>query len=125
MPKRTAIIFVCAIIFVGFLGFFPNPFFGADKFFQTDLAQNLAHIFIGIIMLFIGLKSEARAIFSLKLFSVIFICIAMLGFLTPIDSKVLGIFESNLANNWLHLIVGIGMLGLTINKNSEKPKVII
>ena len=101
---------VLGVVFlaVGLLAFVPNPIVGPEALFVTNLHHDVVHLLTGVLMLVFGCKSEAAATLFLKIFGVVYILVAVLGFLLAGDGgHLLGIIHVNPADNWLHLVLGV------------------
>ena len=109
MKKTVAKVFGWIILIVGVLGFFSNPIIGETGYFRANVAHNVLHVLIGIILLLVA-KTEEKAARWLKIMGAVIVLVAILGFLqTPAMATgyILGIFEVNGASNWLHVVLGI------------------
>lgn len=125
MSRKLAKIFGIVFVLVGLLGFIPNPIFGHDALFHTDLVHNLVHLVIGIVLLALG-KTEDSARLWLKIFGAVYLVVAILGFLViGADGmgSILGIIGVNTADNWLHVVLGIVLLvaGFSGGKSTMMP----
>ncbi len=106
MAKKAAIIFGIVFILIGLLGFISNPVFGGEgALFHIDTIHNIIHIVTGIVFLLAG----GAAAGVLKLFGVVYLLVAVLGFLSN-TGTVLGFLIVNPADNWLYLVLGILIL---------------
>ena len=108
---------------LGILGFFSNPIIGSglNTWFHTDFSHNLIHIITGFIFLWVGCKANEKITGTLKVFGIVYIVIAILGWLMVSGTGTLfGLIEVNGAGNWLHLILGLILLwtGITGAKGS-------
>lgn len=111
MAKTLAKVFGVVFILVGLLGFIPNPIVGDMALFHTDMVHNVVHIVLGLILVLC--KTEAKAKMWLKIEGVLYVVLAIVGFMmvTGADHvSLLGIVELNSADNWLHLVLGIVLL---------------
>ncbi len=115
MAKKLAMVFGVVFLLVGILGFIPNPFFAEDGFFHTDIAHNLVHLVSGLVFVLVAIKSPHKAPAVLKVFGITYLLVAVLGFLAigpnTEHANLLGIVGVNAADNWLHLILGLLILG--------------
>lgn len=94
---------------IGVLGFFSNPIVGHMGFFHADTMHNIVHIVLGLVLL-MAAGSDAKASRWLKIVGVVYLLVAVLGFMmTPAmgEAKLLGLVEVNGADNWLHAVLGI------------------
>src|SRR6266404_4349629 len=110
MAKKFAQIFGVVFVLVGLLGFVPNPIVSDMGLFHTDMIHNLVHIISGIIFLWVAMSMPMRAAMTLKVFGVVYLLVAVLGFLMTsagATSEVLGFISVDGADNWLHLVLGL------------------
>ncbi len=106
MAKKFAMLFGIVFVIVGILGFIKNPIVGAGGYFETDLLHNLVHLVIGVLLLYGQGKGEAQAATFLKVVGIIYLLLAVLGFLMP-GGKLIGLVAVNMADHWLHLVLGV------------------
>ncbi|MEI6400079.1 MAG: DUF4383 domain-containing protein [bacterium] len=115
MTKKVTMILGVVVLLVGLLGFVNNPVLGI---FAVDAIHNLIHIIVGIVLI-MGAKG-ANTAKTLKTVGIVVILVALLGFFVSNDEgKILGLIMSNSAANWLHLILGVVFVGLSM-KDSNK-----
>ena len=107
MAKKLAMVFGVIFVIVGLLGFFSNPLVGAHGYFMTDTFHNVVHLLIGIIMLAMAGSAAGT---SLTVFGIIYLLLAIVGFVQGGSGKLLGLVAYNAADNWLHLVVGVVLL---------------
>lgn len=110
MAKKYSLWFGVIFLLIGLLGFIPNPLVGSGALFHTDSVHNLIHLIVGLILLYTGTKAGDKAVAALKTIGVVYLVVAVLGFLG--GDSVLGIFEVNAADNWLHVVLGVLILWL-------------
>ena len=109
MTKTLAKIFGVVFLLVGVLGFISNPIVGTAGFFHANVAHDLVHILLGIVLL-LGSKTPAKAALWLKIVGVVYLVVALLGFfMTPAMgmTNLLGFVGINGADNWLHVVLGV------------------
>jgi zinc transporter ZupT len=115
MAKTLAYVFGAVFIVVGLLGFVSNPIVGANGFFMADTVHNIVHILLGAVLLF-GAKSAPM---TLKVVAVIYLLVAILGFVMG-SGKLLGLVMVNGADNWLHLVLAIALFaGSMVGETSD------
>lgn len=118
MAKKLAMVFGVIFVIVGLLGFVSNPIVGKDALFHTDMVHNIVHLAVGVVMILMAGKAGRLA---LNLFGAIYLLLAVLGFVMG-EGKLLGIMEINQADNWLHLVLGVVLLGAGMSaKNPSSP----
>jgi hypothetical protein len=115
MLKTLSVIFGWIFVLVGLLGFFSNPIVGMTGVFQTDTMHNLVHLIIGIIILVVAYKNEMALASTMKIFGIIYLLVAVLGyFMAPTGGMLLGLMETNTADHWLHLILGVVLIAISM-----------
>ncbi|MES2471088.1 MAG: DUF4383 domain-containing protein [Patescibacteria group bacterium] len=120
MAKKASVVFGIIFVIVGVLGFIPNPIVGEMGLFHADAVHNIVHLILGIVLL-ITAKKPAAAV-TLIVVGVIYLLLAIIGFVV-IDAgetaHLLGIAEANGADNWLHLVLAIVLLGVGFKAKKE------
>jgi hypothetical protein len=109
MAKTLAMIFGVVFVLVGLLGFVNNPILGL---FAVDALHNIVHIILGIVLIAGARNMNPKAaVSSMKTVGIIYIVLAVLGFiLVPVSGKLLGLVTMNGADNWLHVVLGVALL---------------
>lgn len=109
MAKKLALLFGIVFVLVGLLGMFvPNPLVGAGAIFDTNTAHDLVHLLFGLILVFVALKAPMKSGLWLKILGVVYLVVAVLGFvMAPGSGMLLGLIEANDADHWLHVVLGI------------------
>lgn len=111
--KNVSLLLGAVFALVGVLGFVPNPLVGPEGFFLTDTLHNLVHLATGIA--FLALAKTSMNVLFLKAFGVVYILVAALGFMLGGGAEefhLLGLIHMNAIDNWLHLVLGVVILGL-------------
>jgi hypothetical protein len=119
MAKKSALVFGIIFLLVGILGFIPgNGIVGTEATFEANALHNVVHLIFGLILVIIAVKSAEKSVGTLKVVGVIYILLAIIGFVQ--ETSILGIVPVNGADNWLHLILGvlIAALGFAAKKNT-------
>ena len=102
-----AVLFGVVFLVVGILGFVP----GATKnemllgIFHVNAAHNAVHLLSGAVALFCGMSSFAASRMYFRIFGVVYAAVAILGFLNPGDTMLLGLISNNTADTWLHVAI--------------------
>lgn len=103
------------LVLVGLIGFVNDPVFGL---FEVDVLHNIIHLLSGAALLVAGFVNNgiyARAA-NLTL-GIVYALVTLLGFVAP---AVLGaIFETNMADNWLHLLLAVVLIGVAFVNRAE------
>lgn len=106
MAKTLAIVFGVVFVVVGLLGFVSNPIVGEMGLFVTNGLHNIVHLLVGVILLGVAFGSPMSSGMALKIFGIVYIILAVLGFVLPGD-MLLGLVSVNMADHWLHLVLGV------------------
>ena len=107
MVKTMAVLFGVVFLVVGILGFVP----GATKnemllgIFHVNAAHNAVHLLSGAVALFCGMSSFAASRMYFRIFGVVYAAVAILGFLNPGDTMLLGLISNNTADTYLHVAI--------------------
>jgi Domain of unknown function (DUF4383) len=120
MAKTWAMILGWIILLVGILGFFSNPIISSTGYFAVDTIHNILHLLFGIILLWVAYGASANSSGALKTIGIIYLILAILGFLLISGSgKLLGFIMTNSADNWLNLVLGIVLVGVGMMGNKR------
>jgi hypothetical protein len=112
MAKTLAYVFGVVFVLVGLLGFIPNPLVGMGAMFETDMMHNLVHLLFGVILLVVAWKAAEKSALWLKILGVVYLVLAVLGFLMASEGgMLLGLVSTNAADHWLHIVLGIVLVG--------------
>jgi len=124
---RTAAMAVGAVfLLVGILGFIPGittdyssmSFAGHSSdakllgIFQVSILHNIVHLLFGVVGLALARRTES-AISYLIGGGVIYLVLWIYGLVTG-DSSSANFVPVNTADDWLHFVLGLGMIGLGI-----------
>lgn len=132
MEKKLAMVFGAMFLLIGMLGFIPNPIFGENGFFHADIAHNVVHLTSGLALTLVAIKYSQAAGAVLKILGVAYLLVAVLGFLAvgpnTEHANLLGIIGVNAPDNWLHLILGLLILGgglarIEKGRNGTQPSI--
>lgn len=119
MAKTIASVLGIIFVLVGLLGFVSNPLVGENGLFMTNGLHNLVHLLFGVILIVAARKSQASAASWLKILGIVYLVLAVLGFLlAPSGPSLFGLVMLNAADNWLHAVLGIVLLVAGIRGNS-------
>jgi general stress protein CsbA len=125
MAKTLAMVFGAVFVFVGILGFVPNPLVGEGALFETNLLHDIVHILFGVILLGAAINMPTQSAKWLKIIGVLYLIIAILGFLMASGGGLLlGVVATNDADHWLHIILGIVLVaaGFAGKDNKSAPE---
>jgi hypothetical protein len=108
MANKLALVLGIILVLVGVLGFVPNPVVGIGAIFHTNMVLNIVYIVLGIVLVGCALRMPAQASLWLKVVGVVYLLMAVLGFLmVPSGGAILGLVETSMATHLLHAVVGV------------------
>jgi hypothetical protein len=121
----AALVVGATFLLVGVLGFIPGittdydqlEFAGHESgaqllgIFEVSILHNIVHLLFGVAGIVAGRASASNARGYLIGGGVIYLLLWVYGLVTDHDSDA-NFVPLNDADNWLHLVLGIGMLGL-------------
>ncbi len=117
MAKKLAIVFGVVFVLVGAMGMVGTGIVGPMGLFETNSLHDIVHLLVGIVLLGVAFMAPASSGTWLKIFGVVYLVIAILGFLlVPGGGELLGLVHTNVADHLLHIVLGIvlyvaGMMG--------------
>lgn len=117
MAKKLAIVFGLVFVLVGAMGMIGTGIVGPMGLFETNTLHDIVHLLIGIVLLGVAFMSPATSGTWLKVFGVVYLAIAVLGFLlVPGGGELLGLVHTSASDHLLHIVLGIvlyvaGMMG--------------
>nr|WP_051310263.1 DUF4383 domain-containing protein [Thermocrispum agreste] len=126
-PVRMAAMVVAAVfLLVGILGFIPGitsdfdtmTFAGHESgamllgLFNVSVLHNLVHLAFGVVGLALA-RTAAGANAFLLVGGIIYLGLVVYGLVISEDSAA-NFVPLNAADNWLHLVLGVGMIGLAM-----------
>ncbi|HEX9609085.1 MAG TPA: DUF4383 domain-containing protein [Candidatus Paceibacterota bacterium] len=117
MSKTILYVLGAILVVVGILGFISDPVFGL---FEVNMLHNLVHLITGLALLWGGYVGGAQARSVAIVLGVVYALVAALGLVLPGD-VILGIIESNLSDDSLHIGLAIVLLyaGFTAEKSGS------
>ena len=115
------ILMVLGVVFVvvGLLGFMNDPVLGV---FEVDMLHNVIHLAAGLLALAaVGMGESMMRLYA-RVFGLVYGLVGVLGILIPGD-MVLGLFEANMADHVLHLVLAAVLLyvGFAMKSESTDP----
>jgi uncharacterized protein DUF4383 len=114
MSKNLLWVFGVVFVLVGVLGFIPNPIVGhsMDALFMTNTLHDIVHLLFGVVMIWAAVSAPEKASTVFKVSGAIYLLLAVLGFLMiPSGGNLLGLVTMNMADHWLHVVLGVVILG--------------
>ncbi|HEV7449669.1 MAG TPA: DUF4383 domain-containing protein [Candidatus Paceibacterota bacterium] len=113
MAKTALWVFGVVFVVVGLLGWVSNPIVGANGIFMTNHLHDAVHALIGIIFILVALFAAQSATMTLKIVGVVYLLLAVLGFImVPNGGDLLGLVTTNMADHWLHVVLGVVILAV-------------
>lgn len=112
------ILMVLGVVFVavGLLGFVNDPVLGI---FEVDMLHNIIHLAAGLLALgAVGMGENMMRLYA-RVFGLVYGLVAVLGFLMPGD-MILGLFEANMADAFLHVALAAVLLYVGFVMKSER-----
>lgn len=100
------------LLLVGVAGFFVD---GTLIIFQVDTIHNIIHVLSGVVALFAVSTSLAYARMYLIVFGLVYGLVTVLGFMS---GNILGLFQVNMADNYLHAAIAVVCLVVGFSKKS-------
>lgn len=124
MIKKLAVLFGVVFLLVGILGFIP-AFTPKDDsgmrlllgLFMVGAVHNVVHLLSGAVAL-LGSKSEKNARLYFQVFGTVYALVTVVGFIQ--GDTVLGLFHVNTADNFLHLVLAVAILGIGFGVKSDR-----
>ena len=121
MLKKVSLVFGVVFTLIGLLGFVPGVT-SADAdgnqlllgLFMVDPVHNVIHLLSGVAGL-VAAASDRYAKLYLVGFGLVYALVTLVGFF---DATVFGLLHVNTADNWLHLVLALGMLGAGLGLQS-------
>lgn len=114
MAKTMAVLFGLVFLVVGILGFVPAV--TKDQMllgiFHVNAAHNAVHLASGVVALLCGMAGVGASRLYFRIFGLVYAAVAIMGFLNPGDTMLLGLISNNTADTWLH--VGIAAVSLLL-----------
>lgn len=114
MLKKVSLVFGAVFLLVGLLGFVPGVTTTDSDgmqlllgLFMVDTLHNFVHIISGVAGL-AAAGSTRYAKWYLVGFGAIYALVTLVGFM---DQTLFGLMHVNTADNWLHLVLAVGLLG--------------
>lgn len=123
MLKKITLTFGIVFVLVGILGFIPGFTTQGDNgysqllgLFTVNAAHNWVHILSGLVALAAASNARYSRLY-LQVFGVVYALVTLLGlFMNP----VLGFIPVDAADNVLHLLLTIGLLGAGFGIKSDR-----
>jgi hypothetical protein len=112
MIKKLSILFGVVFLLVGVLGFIPGVTTTDGLLlgiFQVSALHNVIHLLSGTAAV-IAAKDELYAQLYFRIFGAVYALVAIVGWIQ--GTTVLGLIQVNLADNILHTVLAVAILGV-------------
>lgn len=125
MAKKISTIAGIVFALIGILGFFPNGIVGIGGFFEANTAHNIVHLLSAVVFFIAASKDERVASMTLTIFGVVYLLVALLGIVQSDQgmANILGIIQTNTADTYLHIVLGLAFLGTGLATKNEASAV--
>jgi uncharacterized protein DUF4383 len=117
--QAFALLIGATLVLVGILGFFYNASFGTGDGTERDAVlgildvngwHNVVHIASGVVGLALAGSYDGARAYALG-FGVIYLVVAVLGFLAGDGDEIFNLIPVNTEDNVLHLLIGLAGVG--------------
>src|SRR6478736_10496587 len=102
MAKTFGVLFGVVFLAVGILGFVPAV--TKDQMllgiFHVNTAHNCVHLLSGVVALICGMSGVGASRLYFRIFGLVYAAVAIMGFLNPGDTMLLGLMSNNTADTW-------------------------
>lgn len=122
MLKKVSLVFGAVFTLIGLLGFVPGvTTTDADGhqvllgLFMVDVVHNMVHLVTGVLGLAAAGQERYAKLYLIGL-GAVYALVTLVGFFT---SPAFGFLHVNTGDNWLHLVLSIGMLGAGLGLQSN------
>lgn len=123
MLKKVSLVFGIVFLLVGLLGFVPGITSTSDDgmqlllgLFMVDPVHNIIHLLSGVAGL-IGAANSTYAKWYLVGFGAVYALVTLVGFF---DQMIFGLLHVNTADNILHLVLALGLLGAGLGLSADE-----
>ncbi len=124
--KNLSILFGIVFLAIGVLGFIPGITNEKDQLlgiFQISVVHNIVHILSGVAAL-LAAKSEDYAQLYFRVFGAVYALVAIIG-LVQGDQVLFLLDPINMADNILHIVLAVAILGIGFGvPKSSGPKTV-
>jgi hypothetical protein len=114
-----AVVIGLTLVAAGILGFFYNASFTTGSGIERDAVlgildvngwHNVVHIATGVLGLAVAGSYDGSRVYAVA-FGVIYLVVALAGFIAGDGGEILSLIPVNTEDNFLHLLIGIAGLG--------------
>jgi hypothetical protein len=124
MLRTAATVVAATFLLVGILGFIPGVTTNYDTMqfaghesgakllgvFQVSILHNIVHLLFGVVGLVLARRADTARTFLIG-GGIIYLLLLLYGLVVDHDSGA-NFVPLNAADNWLHLVLGVGMIAL-------------
>lgn len=110
------------LLVIGILGFVMTDDMGMLLgTFEVNGLHNVVHLFSGALALWAAMKGDAAMKMFGKIFGIVYLLVAVIGF--AMDGDIFGLMRTNMADNVLHLVLGLVFVyfGFMAKSATEAP----
>ncbi len=107
LTKSVTWILGVVLVLIGVAGFFVD---GTLLVFQVDTIHNIVHLLSGVVGIAAASSGEKYSRLFLIVFGIIYGVVTVVGFVNGGD--ILGLFQVNDADNYLHAAIAVVSLGV-------------
>lgn len=119
MAKTLAIVIGLVFVVVAIMGFMNTPLVGANGTFETNTVHDIVHLVSGVIFLALAFTAANSIPSVFKAFGIVYLLVAVIGFFE--GDHVLGLIDTNMADHWLHVVLGVVILALGFITGKKEP----
>jgi hypothetical protein len=125
IAKNMSLLFAMVFLLAALAGFLPNPVFGAEGYFKTDLPFSALLGVAGLLLLIVSSQGESMAALGMWGVAAVLILIAGMGYkqvvLGSYTDRVFGLMQFSEADMWLclGLAAALGISGF-LNTGSKQ-----
>lgn len=112
LAVKLAYAFAAAFLGATAMGYIPNPLVGPNAVFVTNGAHNMVHLLTAIAFLAVARFGETASTRFMFAFGAVYCAVGVLGFAVlggAAETHLLGLVHINLADNFLHMGLGIAI----------------
>jgi len=134
--QKAALAVGAVFLLVGILGFIPGittnydelAFAGTDSeaelfgIFQVSILHNIVHLAFGVLGVYAARTARTSYLY-LVVGGIVYLLLTLYGAVVDYSSDA-NFVPINTADNWLHLVLGLGMiaLGLALGRDARQPR---
>ena len=122
MLKKAAVATGIVFVLIGVLGFVSGPFVSDGKLlgiFLVGGVHNAVHLLSGLVALAASQRTDWSQLYF-KVFGVVYALVTVLGFIAGDGGSLLGLFNVNTNDNFLHLVLAAAFLYLGFAAPAER-----